>query len=867
MKKVESAKPAVSLLVVLLLMIVSSAIAWRANAALTASVASQTQQDEADQEGVTFDNLLAAGSYSLYVEARNIGQQAHSGEITALIEPLKPMLDSMHNEYTLFGGFVAENADALSRSRVMVATQPIRQSLPPMLIALELASADTAEGFEQKLREFLVLALQPGPLSPSIIPNISGSTGGIPAGRGMEQMLPIKRAGRVLVMSVKPFTFKGLRAQSEKPLSDDPNFRAARDRFYSEALFIYYDAALSARATKERMDSPARPSTPKAAQPGTPLSVNNPTFSTEPESSAPMPSDSEDESSAGDATSFIEGSGQRFDIDSEASFQSSGQAERRSPSAPASNKNATAEKNAAVEKNAAQQKNAAARPAPSAQTKSSSNRPAAGQQRSRPQPATQQDAPDGAAQERQAARPEAIAGFLYGIMNGMFSNNSFPEAVAIALTFESDSLAVRLLIINPPGTKMGPIPFLSGLTTGLVSGPPQTSDAASYMPSDTDIFVTASLDLYPLYEMGLSLMSAQRERAAPPTSNEKAPPAESAIAAIEKRLGFKIKEDLISTLGNEVAVGIPARYLSSNSLSEVTLNSRKPQPGPIFLISVRNREALESKLKPALEAVGLKAPNEKGISEKFGDTEINSYSFSSVAFTDNFLVIGSNAATVRQVLEARAKAQTLMTSRDFHPYMRWQPRETVAQLYVSPAVLKDLFTKPKEVSDRYDEETKQFLTQFSFDPEPITYAATSDLAGALYEVRIPKNLLIRIFAELSVGEKMARLPRNEAMARNFLYSLNQAEKTYRAKQRRFGTLEEINIGGEKVIASFFDMNGYKLEFTLSGARYTATATPVEYGKTGRLSFYTDNTGTIREGDHGGRPATAADNPSPAFSEQ
>jgi hypothetical protein len=866
MKRAESAKHVVSLLVVLLLTIVSWAAARRANATLLASVASQTQEDEADQQGVTFDNLLAAGSYSLYVEARNIGQQAHSSEITALVEPLKPMLDSMHNEYTLFGDFIAANADTLSRSRVMVAMQPARQSLPPMVIALELASADTAEGFEKKIKEFLGTALQSGINSlvgPIVSPHIIGPPTVTPTGRGLEQILPMKRAGRVLVMSVKSFTFKGLRAQSEKSLSDDPNFRTARDRFYSEALFIYYDAALSARVMKDRPDSPPRPAPPKTAQPGTPLSVNNQTYSIEPESSAPLPSDSEDAASAVTEPSFIEDSGfedpgQSFGIDSEAPFQTSGQAGSRAPSTPAA---------ASKKKAVAPEKNAAARAAPSSQTKSPSNRPAAAEQRSRPQPVPAQAPPDGAVQERQAVGPGAIAGFLYGLMNGTFSSSAFPEAVAIALTFESDSLAVRLLMINAPGAKMGPIPFLSGLATGLVSGPPHTPEAASYMPSDTDIFVTASLDLYPLYEMGLSMVSAQGERAAPRTPSEKVPPAESGIAAVEKRLGFKINEDLISTLGNEVAVGIPARYLSATPLAGVPLNSQKPQAGPVFLISVRNREALEAKLKPALEAVGLKAPNEKGVSEKFGEIEINSYISCAVAFIDNFLVIGSNAATVRQVLETRAKAQTLMTSRDYHPYMRWQPRETVAQLYVSPAVLKDLFKKPKEVSDHYDEETKQFLAQFSFDPEPITYAATSDPAGPLYEVRIPKNLLIRVFAELSVGEKMARAPRNEAMARSFLYALNEAEKTYRTKHGRFGTLEEIDIGGEKVFSNFFDMNGYKLEFTVSGDRYTATATPVEYGRTGRISLYTDHTGVIREGDHGGRPASAADDPSPAFREQ
>lgn len=848
-----SAKQVAWLLVIILPVIVPLAAPRPASAALSISAASQIQRDESDQEGVTFDNLLTARSYSLYIEARNIGQQVHSGEITTLIDPLKPMLDGMQNEYTIFGDFIVANADALSRSRVMVATQPAMSSLPPLLIAVELASADAAENFEQKLREFLALALKSGISGPQGISirdhSTESASGGI-AGRGINQVMPIKRTGRLLVVSLTPFTFKGLRAQSEKSISDDLNFRAARDRFYSEPLFIYYDLALSARVTKERADPPTRrvPSPPKTAQPGTPLSINKPAVYTEHESPARLASNWQGQASANTVSSFNEDSAQSFGIDSETSYQTGGGAETLQSPRPAS----------PPKKDAAVSKKSSAPTAPPSQTKSAGDRPAEQPPQARPVLLPPPRAPiSGTVQEVHRGGPDAIGMALRSMMNGLFNNISFPGAVAIALTFESDSLAVRLLMLNAPGTKMGPIPFVPV----LISGPPQAADAANYMPSDTDVFVTASLDLYQLYEMGLSIVNAPGVYGPPRMPKDKTSNAESGVAALEKRLGFKIKEDLLSTLGNEVAVGMPARYLSGTPFAAVPLNSQTPQAGPVFLISVLNKEALQAKLPPALEAVGLKAPNEKGISEKFGEIEIKTYSNSSVAFINNFLVIGNTTSTVRHLLEARAKDQTLMTSSDFHSYMQWQPRETVAQLYVSASVLKGVFKKPQPVSDRYDEETKQFLARFDFDPEPITYAATSDVAGPLYELRIPKNLLIKILAEITVEEIMVRGPRNEIAARNFLSMLNESEKQYRTEHGRFGTLEEVRekAGGEKVFQSFFDMIGYKLEFTLSGDRYTATATPVEYGKGGKISFYTDNSGAIRGGDHGGRPATAADN--------
>jgi hypothetical protein len=54
--------------------------------------------------------------------------------------------------------------------------------------------------------------------------------------------------------------------------------------------------------------------------------------------------------------------------------------------------------------------------------------------------------------------------------------------------------------------------------------------------------------------------------------------------------------------------------------------------------------------------------------------------------------------------------------------------------------------------------------------------------------------------------------------------------------------------------------GYKIGISVSGNRYELTAVPVEYGKTGRLSFFLDDSGVLRGGDHAGGAATIADKP-------
>jgi hypothetical protein len=55
-------------------------------------------------------------------------------------------------------------------------------------------------------------------------------------------------------------------------------------------------------------------------------------------------------------------------------------------------------------------------------------------------------------------------------------------------------------------------------------------------------------------------------------------------------------------------------------------------------------------------------------------------------------------------------------------------------------------------------------------------------------------------------------------------------------------------------------SGYRIEVNASGGSFAATAVPMEYGKTGKLSFFVDESKVLRGGDHGGGPATVADKP-------
>jgi hypothetical protein len=54
--------------------------------------------------------------------------------------------------------------------------------------------------------------------------------------------------------------------------------------------------------------------------------------------------------------------------------------------------------------------------------------------------------------------------------------------------------------------------------------------------------------------------------------------------------------------------------------------------------------------------------------------------------------------------------------------------------------------------------------------------------------------------------------------------------------------------------------GYKIEVTVSSNKFEVSAVPVEYGKTGKSSYFLDESSVLRSGDHGGGPATISDKP-------
>src|SRR5687767_3602349 len=111
----------------------------------------------------TFDTLLSADSYKMYVEVRNVGTLLTTGGAGEIIDPIVKLADPGPQLKSLLK-FLRDNAEPLAGSRLMIATWPVRSDIPSTMAVLEFASADEAAKFAPKLETFLPTVLPPVPV-------------------------------------------------------------------------------------------------------------------------------------------------------------------------------------------------------------------------------------------------------------------------------------------------------------------------------------------------------------------------------------------------------------------------------------------------------------------------------------------------------------------------------------------------------------------------------------------------------------------------------------------------------------------------------------------------------------------------------
>ncbi|HEY6120261.1 MAG TPA: DUF3352 domain-containing protein, partial [Pyrinomonadaceae bacterium] len=479
-----------------------------------------------------------------------------------------------------------------------------------------------------------------------------------------------------------------------------------------------------------------------------------------------------------------------------------------------------------------------------------------------------QSSPEGA----NTKEPNPIDTALVSISSAFFGGQpKWPEAIGAAIVFEGDSYVARVLLVNKPEVKGGPLPFFPH----FVSGPALTPESPTILPGDTELFVSASLDFPLIYEGIVKTANDQSEQMQRyNTSPVKNVEPVSPFEAYEKKLGIKIKEDLLPLLGNEVAFTIPVRAFGagpsttqtaspSSSDDEHKQKQATPEtPSPVFAFALKDRQAVRALLPKIVDSLGVKGASLLAQTEKRDDTELVSYGDAfAYAFIGDFLVFSPDARVTHHVVDSYLSHDTLASSTNFRNYTRWQPRQVLGQVYVSPALMETYNVFARDAAAQLSEQLRDFLLALSPVAQPVTYAISNEGMGPLHELHVPRNLVMLIVAGISSEANESPVAQNEAIARSALRTIASAEATYQATEGagRYGNLDELIKTG-LISKDFIQNYGYRIELTVSNTRFEVVAVPTEYGKTGKLSFFLDDSSVLRAGDHAGEPATIADKP-------
>jgi len=748
----------------------------------------------------TFETLVPADSYTFYGEVRGAGQLIRSSALNDLLEPVLK-LSGPPKEFKTVVKWLNAHAEDVMTSRLLLATWPTvnAKQAPQTLIAIEFASVDEATKFAETLNEFLPTVM------PTPAPEASPKSAEAPnVNEKPKPTAPpdpgfhLQRMGSLLIITPRPWTMKQLKPAGAKLLAEDPNFRSARNRFSTEPIFVYVNTKAMERDEEERQKQ------------------------------------------------FAE----QDRIETERVKQEQAEAEAKG-----------------------EKRDEPAEPEPTQEEKAAAEAEAL----------AQLNAHSSTEEVKETPGPDPFSMLLSGLGSSFFSGEShMPEGVGLALAFEGDSFDLRVLLVSQSGEKTDALPFLPM----LIAGPALSPEAPNILPADTEVLLSMSLDLPQIY----ATMSKPQPRQTFTKSHgmiveTKVLEPGSPFAAIEERLKIKLKDDLLPLFGSEIALRLPAETANmmgipgiapattvstageSNVMVVGTVNVATPtaQPSPnaapVLAIAVKDKEGLRALMPKLIDNFGFKGASSLMQTERREDTELVSFgNVFAYAFIGNFIVLSSDAASIRYVVDSYLKHETLSSDIQFKNSTRWQPRPLQGQLYISSALMEGYKKWANQPSTHVTDQVRTFLTRASTTAQPITYSLTNEGLGPLHEVHIPKNLILMAAAGISGEINPSPMVQNERMAMGMMWTIVRAQEQYKKKSNGLcGTLEEL-IAADLVPKEQTENLGYRIDVTVSGDKFEISAVPLEYGKTGRVSLFMDQNGVLRGGDKSGAAAIASDPP-------
>lgn len=270
--------------------------------------------------------------------------------------------------------------------------------------------------------------------------------------------------------------------------------------------------------------------------------------------------------------------------------------------------------------------------------------------------------------------------------------------------------------------------------------------------------------------------------------------------------------------------------------------------------------------------------------EKYKNAEIMSLTAFATGYVDNYLIIADSTDTIKRMLDNAERDHGIMRDANFATATMSMPATMSSRVYVGPKY--------------FDEMLSGFIRAWAaVAPDesgyvPLNLSATlaatvsADANGFRLEAFTPIGIpALLAFDSLTTTVK-SNGAENELAAQMSLKTIAGLQEQYAAAhQHRFATLEQLirfqksqpqaaaekqteqeldgAVAAQRNLESLKEPDGnyrYAVKVHADGKHYQATATPIRYGRNGRLSFFVNESGQLRKADKHGEPADARDEP-------
>ena len=331
-----------------------------------------------------------------------------------------------------------------------------------------------------------------------------------------------------------------------------------------------------------------------------------------------------------------------------------------------------------------------------------------------------------------------------------------PYAIAMGGSLQGDAMTVRALMLF--SSKQGAdslFGMLGAFTSATQIG---QSVAANFAAPDADIFVDLTLDWDKLYDSIQSVFGMIASAQSNGSNQVSGAQSADLLAMMEASFGFSIKNDLIPTLGNEVAISLSGfdsflRSTAQPGLRKAAATQRPSAPRFMLMVALKDPARFEKLIARLVNKDGSQT-----LARVTYRNAAISYS-KSVAYTitNKFFMIGGSVADIRRAMDAHALGTSLASTADYRAAVG-PPRQTMLQAYLSSNLSNKLYESVLAEAAKSNPALKEFAPKTAQMRSPIGLAMLPDSDGLMMEMRVPTSLTFMALAYLATSKPAANGP-------------------------------------------------------------------------------------------------------------